>query len=122
MAKTPVSIRSLGRQVEQLSGQVGELKDAVDQDRRTTASVHTRLDTLNLNGSAAALKKLADNSEPLLRLAEAAPRITATVEREAEWATWWKVTKQLLNPLKPIGAAIWVVAAGVISLLIYSRI
>jgi len=93
--------------LKRLERKVDQLLVAVEQDREATARNTRRLDTINLNGSAAALKRLADNTDQLLKLAEVAPIVVEAIERERDFATWWKVTRRVLNPLKPIGAFIW---------------
>jgi hypothetical protein len=104
------------------SASLRRLERKVDELGRGVIHLAERVDTLNLNGSAPALLRLAQNSDQLLKLAEVAPRITAAVERDQEWATWWKVTKRTLNPLRPIGAFLWTVIASVAALVIANHL
>lgn len=110
----------------------GTHQASLNRLERKVDGLSERVDAYKLNGKAPALVLLADAATDLLKLAQAsdqlvglanaAPAIIAAVERDADWQTWWRMTKAILNPLRPLGAAIWVVLAGVISLVIYSHL
>lgn len=111
---------------------LASLDRKVDRLAEGQADLTERVDAYKLNGKAPALILLADTAPDLLKLAQAsdqlvglaqvAPDIIAAVKRDADWQTWWRMTRAIFNPLRPVGAAIWVVLAGVLSLLIYSHV
>jgi len=93
--------------------------------RRLERKVDTlteRIDLLNLNGSAATLKRLAEQSDHLLELASVAPTIVAAVERDADMAAFWRVMRRYLNPLRPVGAFIWLLATTIVSATVWNVI
>jgi hypothetical protein len=102
------SMRGLERKVDRLA-------DEIVEDRKATHDLGKRIDTLNLNGSAPALKKLAENADQLLKLAEVAPLLVEAVERDTDMRIFWKVTRRILNPVKPVGAFIWLLITTVTS-------
>lgn len=87
---------------------------------RKVDQLAARMDTINLNGSAATLMKLAQNADALLKLAEVAPLLVTAIEHERDLATWWKVTRRFLNPLRPLGALIWTVIGTIIASLVWN--
>jgi len=89
---------------------VRRLEGKVDQ-------VIKRQDEMYLNGDAAALRDLAkfwrDSGSQLQRLVEAAPSLIEAIERDTEMRVFWKVMRRHLNPLKPIGAFVWLLITTV---------
>jgi hypothetical protein len=117
-----VGVERNGQATAQNAKRLEALAIAVDEDRKATTQNTKRLDAINLNGSAAALKRLADNTDQLLRLAEVAPILVEAVEHERDLAIWWKVTRRFLNPLKPLGALIWGLFATVVGATLWNLI
>lgn len=105
-----------------LEGKVDELATIVEQDRNATHDLGVRINTLNLNGSAPALKKLADNAGALLELAKVAPSLVEAVERDTDMRIFWKVLRRLLNPVKPIGAFIWLLFTTIVSAIAWNLV
>lgn len=108
---------------------LSRLEAKVDGLAAGQQSLSERVDAYKLNGKAPALVLLADCAPDLLKLAQAAdqlvslanaaPGIIAAVERDADMAAWSRVTRRFLNPLRPVGAAIWAVLGTVIAALIW---
>lgn len=123
MATRKASLASLVRKVDQLTERVDRLAEDVKADRAATTEQGRRLSLLNLNGSAAALHKLAEKSDSLLRLAEVAPYITTAVEQRKEQEIVRAWFKRNLNPIASrIGAIFWAIVVSVAALVIANRI
>lgn len=84
--------------------------------------VMSRLDGLNLNGSAAALHLLGAHADELLELARVAPMLVAAVNRDNERAIALKYFKGLVNPFKPVGALIWIALTAAITAFIWNLV
>jgi hypothetical protein len=115
------------------------LERKLDANSREIKNLNKRLDTINLNGSAPALRslgsaapglvKLATAAPALLALAEAAPSLIAEVEAKREEDAFKRGlhkraerVKQYLHPFKPVGALIWIAVTALVSAVIWGRV
>lgn len=82
-----------------------------------------RLDAMHLNGDITALREMAQfwrQSGPQLKaLVGVAPSIIAAVQRDNDLAAFWRVTRRILNPLRPAGALAWTVIGTIAAALIW---
>lgn len=120
MAKTPVSIRSIARQVNTLTEVVTTLANEIAEDRNATNRNTERLNELNLNGSAPTVRALAKRADVIFAALDEKQRRDS--KREA-WATVRADISRWLNPVvSHTGKFFWAVVIGVVSLVIANRI
>ena len=116
------SMRGLERKVDRLAEEVVLDRAATTKLASKVDQQTERIDTLNLNGSAVALKQLAANTAQLLKLAEVAPRLVEAAEHKADVAAFWRVVRRYLNPLKPVGGVFWTVAGTIIAAVVWNAV
>ena len=111
MARTPVSIRSLGRKVDQLA-------EEIKQDRAETTKLKERVDVLN--GSKDAIRQVALAAPQLLKLAAASDVIIETVTERQDRDAAMRWFRRVLNPLKPVGGLFWAVIGTLVAALLWN--
>jgi|SRR5579859_2949316 len=108
--RTPTTVS-----VRRLEGKVDLLAQEVEKDRHATTELGQRVDRLNLNGSAAALHRLAANSDKLLKLAETADYIIAAIDHRKEQEIISRWLRRILNPFaSKFGALLWLLFSAVV--------
>ena len=83
-----------------------------------------RQDAMHLNGDISALREMAafwrESSPQLRQLVQVAPTIIDAVERDRDMAAFWRVTRRIFNPLRPLGAFLWLLFTTVATAIVWN--